>query len=153
MFKAIAAIATALAAIATMATALVVLMQTQEANRADPPPGVERPATPLPGDAQPASLEGEWFYDGGSLDIYFDSTDDGMAVYAYDDYDTFDSFVGSGALAINVDEGLAIMVGVGGPCGEDMEYEGELYLLDSWGIEGELICILTGGTRGMGYYR
>ncbi len=153
MFKAIAAIATALAAIATMATAMVVLLQTQEANRVEPPPGVERPNTPAPDITQPASLDDEWVYDGGFIEVYFNTFDDGLTIYDFDDFRIDGEYVGGGDFSVDVDEGIVFVAGVGGPCGEDMEYEGELYLLDSWGIEGELTCILTGGTRGVGYYR
>ena len=151
MFKAIAAIATALAAIATMATALVVLLQTQEANRDNPPPGVERPATPLPGDDQPASLSGPWFYEGGSLDLYFEDLDGGNEVfYAFDDFNNLGEKIGEGGLLVDVDAGEAQMFGFDDQCDR---YEADLYLLDSWGMEGDIECIDDGVTGGVGFYR
>ncbi len=151
MFKAIAAIATALAAIATMATALVVLLQTQEANRVDePPPGVERPATPLPGDAQPASLSGSWFYEGGSLDLYFEDIEGDDVFYAFDDFNNAGQKVGEGGLFVDVDASEAQMFGFDNSCDR---YEADLFLLDSWGMEGMLECIDDGVTGGVGFYR
>ncbi len=156
MFKAIAAIATAIAALATAGTAFLALQAALETNRSvtdTPPPGVERPNTPAPDTSQPTSLDDDWFYDGGYLDVYFDSVENGFTVYDFDDYNNQDEIIGAGILDVDVDAGTVFIIGFGGPCGEDNEYEGEFYLLDSWGIEGELTCILSGGTRGVGYYR
>lgn len=153
MWRAIAAIATVITALLTMIAAFFTLQATVLRDSDDnpaPPPGIERPPTPDPGIAQPASLEGFWEYGGGSLEVYFDGSEDDLTFYSYDDYDDQGNWIGEGGIIVDVDAREAFMFGYDNFC---LEYEADLYFLDGWGMEGDIECLDDGTMGGIGFYR
>ncbi len=151
MWKAIAAIATAATAIVTLFAALLTLLATQTnvdvpiipgGGNADPDPTtVVGPIAPDPGDAQPTSLEGLWFYDGGDLDLFYEGAEDSAVFYSFDDYNEAGDWIGEGTMAIDTDEGIVVMIGYDDLCSE---YEAFLTIEDSFSMYGTITCLDNG---------